>query len=213
VYADRPDVLVLALPRGGVPVGYEVAHALKVPLDVSVVRKVGLPGHEEFAMGAVAGGGVTVLDQEVVSRFGLPPEVIEESIARERQELQRREAAYREGRTEPDVAGKTVILVDDGLATGSTMKAAVVVLRQRSVGRVIVAAPVGSRETCETMRDVADAVVCLRTPEQFFAVGEWYAEFGQTTDREVSDLLARAAREAPIRPRRASGDAAARRSP
>jgi predicted phosphoribosyltransferase len=195
-YADRADVIVLALPRGGVPVGFEVAQALHAPLDVFLVRKLGVPGHEELAMGALATGGVRVLNDDVVRGLGIPPEVLDRVAAEEGRELQRREAAYREGRPAPDVRGKTVILVDDGLATGSTMRAAVAALRQQHPARIIVGVPVGAAETCDQFRDEADEVVCARTPEPFYAVGLWYGDFSQTTDEEVSFLLRQSERQA-----------------
>jgi len=197
-YADRPDVLVLALPRGGVPVAYEVAHALDAPLDVFLVRKLGLPGQEELAMGAIATGGVRVLNEDVVRALDLPDEVIDEVTAREQQELKRRERMYRGDRPPPDVRGRTVILVDDGLATGSTMRAAVAALRQMQPACIIVAVPVGAPETCAELQDEADEVVCARAPEPFYAVGVWYGDFSQTTDEEVRDLLERAAERTPI---------------
>ncbi len=196
-YANRPDVLVLALPRGGVPVAYEVARALHAPLDVFLVRKLGLPGHEEYAMGAVASGGVRVLNSEVVEQLHLPDEVIDTVTRRELKELKRRERIYRGDRPFPDVRGKTVILVDDGLATGSTMRAAAEVLRQQGPARLVVAVPAGSPETCDEFRDEVDEVVCAITPEPFYAVGLWYDDFSQTTDDEVRDLLAAARQEVP----------------
>jgi putative phosphoribosyl transferase len=192
-YAGRPDVLVLALPRGGVPVAYEVARALGVPLDVFVVRKMGLPGHEELAMGAIASGGVCVLNDEVVRGLKVPGRVIEAVAARELQELERRERAYRGGRTAPLVRGRTVILVDDGLATGSTMRAAVAALRQLEPARIVVAVPTAAPSTCEEFRHEADECVCEITPDPFYAVGLWYEDFSQTTDEEVRELLARSA--------------------
>ncbi|HZT78660.1 MAG TPA: phosphoribosyltransferase [Gemmataceae bacterium] len=191
-YANRPDVIVLALPRGGVPVGFEVARALHAPLDVFLVRKLGLPGQEELAMGAIATGGVRVLNEEVVRALALPPEVIDAVAGREREELERRERAYRDDRPPPDVRDRIVILVDDGLATGSTMRAAVAALRQQGPQRIVVAVPVGAMETCHEMRE-ADETVCARTPEPFYAVGAWYQDFSQTTDEEVRDLLEQAA--------------------
>jgi putative phosphoribosyl transferase len=188
-YADRPDVLVLALPRGGVPVGYEVARALHVPMDVYIVRKLGVPGHEELAMGAVASGGVRVLNDQVVAGLGVPNYVIDAVAAWEQQELERRERLYRGQRPPPDVRGKTVILVDDGLATGSTMLAAVRALRQLGPARVVVAVPVASPDTCELLKAEVDEVVCAVTPEPFYAVGLWYRDFSQTTDEEVRELL------------------------
>jgi erythromycin esterase-like protein/predicted phosphoribosyltransferase len=190
-YANRPDVLVLALPRGGVPVAYEVAGALRAPLDVFVVRKLGIPGHDELAMGAVATGGVHVLNKQVVNRLRVPGYVIDAVEARERQELARRERLYRGGRPPPDVRGRTVILVDDGLATGATMHAAIQALRQQQPARLVVAVPVASPETCEELKAEVDDVVCAVTPDPFYAVGYWYEDFSQTTDEEVRNLLAR----------------------
>jgi erythromycin esterase-like protein/predicted phosphoribosyltransferase len=189
-YANRPDVLVLALPRGGVPVGYEVARALSAPLDVFIVRKLGVPGYEELAMGAVATGGVRVLNDQLVERLGIPESLIDAVAARERQELARRERLYRGNRPPPDVRGRTVILVDDGLATGATMYAAIEALRQQNPARIVVAVPTASPETCEEMKTKADEVICAITPEPFHAVGRWYRDFSQTTDEEVGVLLA-----------------------
>jgi predicted phosphoribosyltransferase len=191
-YANRPDVIVLALPRGGVPVGYEVARALNAALDAFLVRKLGAPGQEEFAMGAIASGGVRVLNEQAVSTLRIPDSVIESVAAREKQELSRRERLYRGDRPSADVHRKTVILVDDGLATGSTMHAAVRALRQKQAGRIVVAVPVAARETCEALRAEADDIVCAVTPDPFFAVGLWYEDFSQTTDEEVRDLLEQA---------------------
>lgn len=192
-YADRPDAIVLALPRGGVPVGFEVARALNLPLDVFLVRKLGLPGQEELAMGAIASGGVRVLNHEVIEALDVPPEVVDDVAAAEERELARRERLYRDDRPPLDVRGKTVILVDDGLATGSTMRAAVAALRQRGPARIIVAVPVGAAETCAALGQEADHVVCAFVPERFHAVGLWYQNFDQTTDEEVHDLLEQAA--------------------
>jgi predicted phosphoribosyltransferase len=192
-WADRPDVLVLALPRGGVPVGYEVARRLGAPLDVFVVRKLGVPGHEELAMGALATGGVRVLNPDVIGGLGIPTEVIEAVTAREAEELARRERAYRGDRPPAEVAGRVVILVDDGLATGATMRAAATAVRERGPSRVVVAAPVGAPDACRALRAVADDTVCLLTPGWFSAVGAWYDDFSPTTDAEVRDLLERAA--------------------
>ncbi len=192
-YADRPDVLVLALPRGGVPVAYEVARLLHAPLDVFLVRKLGLPGHEELAMGAIASGGVRVLNEDVVRTLHVPEADIDASAARELRELERRERVYRDDRPFPDLSGRTVILVDDGLATGSTMRAAVAALRRQGPAWIVVAVPVGAAETCSTFQGEADEVVCARTPEPFYAVGLWYGDFSQTTDEEVRYLLERAA--------------------
>jgi predicted phosphoribosyltransferase len=194
-YANRPDVIVLALPRGGVPVAYEVARALQAPLDVFLVRKLGLPGREELAMGAIASGGIRVLNHEVVEALGVPEEIIDEVAVAEEEELRRRERLYRDDRPPLNVAGKTVILVDDGLATGSTMRAAVQALREQSPARVIVAVPVGAPETCAKLQQEADRVVCAYTPDMFYAVGLWYEHFDQTTDEEVRELLEVAAHE------------------
>jgi putative phosphoribosyl transferase len=188
-YAGRPGMLVLALPRGGVPVAFEVAWALGAPLDVFLVRKLGLPGQEEPAMGAIATGGVRVLNEEEARRLRIPGRVIDEVAAEELRELGRRERAYRGDRPAPDVRGRTVILVDDGLATGSTMRAAVAALRRQGPARIVVAVPVGAPETCREFQDEADESVCARTPEPFYAVGLWYGDFAQTTDEEVHDLL------------------------
>lgn len=194
-YGNRPDVMVLALPRGGVPVGYEVARALHAPLDVFLVRKLGVPGQEELAMGAIASGGTRVLNEEVVDMLNIPDEVIDGVAAEEQQELNRRERDYRDGRPPPDVRGRTVILVDDGLATGSTMRAAVAALRQQRPARIVVAVPVGAPDTCAEFQREADEAICARTPVPFHAVGIWYDDFRQTSDEEVRDLLARAAEE------------------
>jgi putative phosphoribosyl transferase len=194
-YAGRPDVIVLALPRGGVPVAFEFARALHAPLDVFLVRKLGAPGRRELAMGAVASGGVCVLNDAVVEALGVTEEEIADAVARERKELERREQLYRGGGPAPDVRGRTVILVDDGLATGSSMRAAVVALRRREPARVVVAVPVGATETCAEFQAEADETVCVATPEPFYGVGRWYDDFSQTTDDEVHDLLARAAAE------------------
>jgi putative phosphoribosyl transferase len=189
-YAHCPDVLVLALPRGGVPVAYEVARALGTPLDVFVVRKLGVPGHEELAMGAVATGSVRVLNDDVVRGLRIPDRVIDAVTALEQQELARRERLYRGDRTPPDVRGRTVILVDDGLATGATMHAAIAALRQQEPARIVVAVPTAAPETCNALRAEVDDVVCAITPEPFHAVGLWYEDFSQTTDEEVRELLA-----------------------
>jgi predicted phosphoribosyltransferase len=195
-YTGRDDVLVLALPRGGVPVAHEVARALEAPLDVFLVRKLGVPGHEELAMGAIASGGVCVLNPDVVQSLRISAEVLETAIAAELRELERRERAYRGDRPAPQVQGRTVILVDDGLATGSTMRAAVTALRRLGPARIVVAVPTASPVTCEELRHEADDCVCTLTPEPFHAVGLWYEDFSQTTDEEVQDLLERSA--API---------------
>lgn len=187
-YAGRGDVVVLALPRGGVPVGYEVARAIGAPLDVFLVRKLGVPGHRELAMGALASGGVRVLDDALIEYLDIPPEAIEAVTREEQAELERREQAYRTAPA-PDLRGRVVILTDDGLATGSTMKAAVRAVRQREPSRIVVAAPVGSRDACGDLERLADEVVCARMPANFSAVGQWFRDFSQTTDEEVRELL------------------------
>ena len=190
-YANRPGVLVLALPRGGVPVGFEVARELGAPRDVFLVRKLGVPGYEELAMGAVATGGVRVLNDEIVRGLGISEHEIDAAAARELQELARRQRLYRGDRPLPDIAGRTVILVDDGLATGATIRAAIAVVRQQQPARIVVAVPTASPDTCEALKAEADDVVCAMTPEPFLAVGHWYEDFTQTTDDEVRELLAR----------------------
>jgi putative phosphoribosyl transferase len=189
-YANQSDVLVLALPRGGVPVAAEVARRLRVMLDLLVVRKLGLPGQPELAVGAIAAGGVRVLNREVVDSLRVPEHVIEKVAAQELRELQRRERAYRGDKPPVDVRGKTVILVDDGVATGSTMFAAIAALRQLDAKRIVVGTPTIARGTFESMRVVADEVAAVIVPEDFFGVGQWYEDFSQTTDEEVRDLLA-----------------------
>lgn len=189
-YANRSDVMVLALPRGGVPVAYEVAHALDALLDVFLVRKLGVPGHEELAMGAIATGNVRVLNEDVVSYLGIPDTLIDQVAARERRELSRRENLYRGSSLPLSVSGRTVIVVDDGLATGSTMRAAVKALKRLGPAKIIVAAPVAARETCESFKaDVDSTCVCVMSPEPFQGVGLWYRDFAQTTDEEVCLLL------------------------
>ena len=192
-YAGRADVIVLALPRGGVPVAFEVAEALRAPLDVFVVRKLGVPGQEELAMGAIATGGVRVTNKEVLRHLHISGEVFEAAAAREAGELERREREYRGNRPAPDLRGRTVILVDDGLATGSTMRAAARALRELGPERVVVAVPVGAPQTCEEFRAEVDEVVCAMTPEPFRGVGLWYDDFTQTSDEEVHELLGRSA--------------------
>lgn len=193
-YAGRNDVVVLALPRGGVPVAFEVARRLEAPLDLFLVRKLGTPGHRELAMGAIASGGVRVLNDDVVRWYGIAQDDIDAVAQEEERELLRRELAYREGRDPAPVEGRVAILVDDGLATGSTMRAAVKAVRQRDPSRVVVAVPVGARDTCDELSAIADEVVCVGTPEPFSAVGQWYADFNQTTDDEVRRLLSEHAR-------------------
>jgi len=197
-YANRDDVLVLALPRGGVPVAAEVARKLNAPLDVFVVRKLGLPGHPELAMGAIASGGVRVFNGEVVNALRIPDEVIDAVSGEELIELQRRENAYRAGLPPLEIEGKTVIVVDDGVATGSTMLAAVSALRQLNAARIVVAAPVIAASSCREIQRKADEVVTVMIPERFYAVGQWYEDFSQTSDEEVRELLAQAARRQPV---------------
>ncbi|HEX8848846.1 MAG TPA: phosphoribosyltransferase [Gemmatimonadaceae bacterium] len=202
-YAGRKDTIVLALPRGGVPVAYEVARALGAPLDVFVVRKLGVPGHEEFAMGAIASGGTRVLDEHTIHSLGIPRGEVERITRDERRELERRDAVYRGNRPFPKLMGKTVIVVDDGLATGATMRAAVVALRQHEPAAVIAAAPVGARATCAALKWTANDCVCAVCPEPFYGVGLWYDDFAQTTDEEVQELLEMA--RGPRRPERPNG--------
>ena len=191
-FANRSDTAVLALPRGGVPVGFEVAKALHASLDVFVVRKLGVPGHEELAMGAIASGGICVLNEDVVRAAGIPNEAINTVAADEERELERREHVYREGRPAVAVQGRTVILVDDGLATGSSMRVAVMALKRKKPAQIVVAVPVAAPETCAEMESEVDQVICVVTPEPFRSVGEWYRDFSQTSDEEVRDLLRRA---------------------
>jgi predicted phosphoribosyltransferase len=192
-YANRKDVIVLGLPRGGVPVAFEVARELNAPMDVFLVRKLGVPGHEELAMGAIATGGVMVLNEDVVKHLRIPHELIDEVAARERKELERRDREYRDGRAPPDVAGRIVILVDDGLATGSTMRAAVAALRRLDPAHIGVGVPAAAPESCAEIGRLVDEIECVETPAPFFAVGAWYDDFSQTTDAEIRELLERAA--------------------
>jgi len=192
-YANRDDVVVLALPRGGVPVGFEVAKGLHAPLDVFVVRKLGSPGQEELAMGAIASGGVRVLNRDLLRALRIPDEVVDQITQEEQRELERREREYRDERSPVDVRGKTVILVDDGLATGSSMRVAVLALKQKEPAQVVVAVPVAPADTCTELQSVADKVVCAVTPQPFWGVGQWYEDFSQTSDEEVRELLRRAA--------------------
>jgi putative phosphoribosyl transferase len=191
-YADRPNVLILALPRGGVPVAFEIARALKLPLDVFLVRKLGVPGQEELAMGAVASGNVRILQADVIEGLGIPRSVIEAVTADETPELARGERAFRGDRPRPQVCGRDIILVDDGLATGSTMRAAVTALKLQSPERIIVAVPVADSETCDEIKNEVDEIICLRTPTSFYAVGLWYETFPQLTDEEVREFLRKA---------------------
>jgi len=191
-YAKRPGVLVLALPRGGVPVAFEVASALSAPLDVFLVRKLGVPGHPELAMGAIAAGGIEVFSEDLIRDIGVPRALVQQVAVRERLELERRDRAYRGDRPAPVLRGRTIILIDDGLATGSSMQAAVLALRQQAPAAIVVAVPVGASDTCERLARIADRVVCLSMPEPFRAVGLWYRDFDETSDEEVTALLAAA---------------------
>jgi predicted phosphoribosyltransferase len=197
-YANQVNGIVLGLPRGGVPVAYEVAKYLRAPLDVFIVRKLGVPGFEELAAGAIASGGVRVLNEDVVRAIPYASEAIEAVTAKETAELQRREQIYREGRAAPELRDKIAILVDDGLATGATMRAAVKALRQRGASKIVVAVPVGPPDTCREIAQEADEAVCLNTPPFFQAVGQYYEDFSQTTDGDVRELLARAANDRPV---------------
>lgn len=197
-YADRKDVVVLALPRGGVPVAFEVAKALQAPLDVFVVRKLGVPGHEELAMGAIATGGVYVVNEHVVHMLAIPDSVIEEVAEREQKELERREQLYRDDLPPSDARNRIVILVDDGLATGSTMRAAVAALRKQHPAHIVVAVPVAAPVVRDEFKAEVDEIVCASTPEPFFGVGYWYEDFSQTSDEEVHDLLALSEQERPL---------------
>lgn len=191
-FVNRPNLLILALPRGGVPVAFEIACALHAPLDVFLVRKLGVPGQEELAMGAIASGNVRILQPEVVSGLGIPPSVIETVTAEKMRELARRERAIRGDRPNPQIRNREIILVDDGLATGSTVYAAVASLKQQHPQSIIVAVPVAARKACEEFRSAVDEIICLRTPEPFLAVGLWYEMFPQLTDEEVREFLKKA---------------------
>jgi predicted phosphoribosyltransferase len=196
-YAGRPDVLVLALPRGGVPVAFEIARALRAPMDLFLVRKLGVPGQEELAMGAVASGGGRVLNRDVVEALGIPDRVIDAVAEREERELERREQLYRDGRPPVNAEGRAVILVDDGLATGATMRAVVATLRQQQPARIVIAVPLAAPSVCREFEAEVDEIVCARTPEPFYAVGLWYEDFSPTSDEEVHDLLRRSAQTQP----------------
>lgn len=190
-YRGDPNLLVLALPRGGVPVGFEVARTLGAPLDLMLVRKLGVPWHRELAMGAVATGGVRVLNDDVITRLNIDPAAIEAVAQAEGRELERRQRAYRGERPEPEIAGRTVIIVDDGLATGATMRAAIDAINKQHAARLVVAVPVGPRETCEELEERVDELVCLHAPDPFFAIGIWYESFPPLADEEVRELLQR----------------------
>ncbi|KTD58984.1 phosphoribosyltransferase [Legionella sainthelensi] len=189
-YAKRTDVIILALPRGGVPVAYEIAKKLSLKLDVFIVRKLGVPGHEEFAMGAIASGGIVVLNEEVLSTLHLNKDAINQVIQSEQDELSRREFVYRGKQYVPEVMEKTVILVDDGIATGYTMRAAIAALRQKHPAKIIIAVPVAARSTCDELAPLVETIICPLKPANFYAVGLWYNDFSQTTDEEVIKLLA-----------------------
>lgn len=189
VYAGRQDVTVLALPRGGVPVAYEVARALNAPLDVFIVRKLGMPGREELAIGAIASGGVRVLNQDIIRILSIPDEVVEFIVRREGQELERREKLYRGGRAMPEIRDRTIILIDDGLATGASMRAAIEGVRAQHPARIVIAVPTAAIETYEALQDEVDEILCMITPEPFYGVGYWYQDFSQITDEEVRNLL------------------------
>ena len=191
-YLNQVDTVILALPRGGVPVAYEIGKELGLPVDIFVVRKLGVPGHEELAMGAIASGGVRHINRDVVDQLRIDSETIDVASRREQKEIERRERLYRGQRPPVDVRNKTVILVDDGLATGSTMRAAIAALRQHRPARIVVAVPTAAPQTCSEIADEVDEIICAATPETFYAVGQWYQEFSQTTDDEVRELLARA---------------------
>jgi predicted phosphoribosyltransferase len=199
-YRDSSDVVVMALPRGGVPVAYEVARELRAPLDVFVVRKLGAPGFPEIALGAIASGDVVVTNDDVIGDFGITPDELEPITEAERRELHRREKAYRDGRPPADIKGKTIIVVDDGLATGATMLAALKGIRAQSPGRVVLAVPVAPEDTCEGLSHIADEVVCVTTPKLFIAVGAAYSDFEQTSDDEVQRLLAAPTRRHHLQP-------------
>lgn len=192
-YKGRPDTLILALPRGGIPVAAEIGKELQLPIDVFVVRKLGVPGHEELAMGAIATGDMRIINYEVVGQLGISQETIEAVAQKEREELRRREQLYRGSKPPRDVHDRNVILVDDGIATGSTIRAAIAALRQLSPARIIVAVPVAAAETARQVGGEVDEMICAQTPEQLYAIGQWYEHFEQTTDEEVQDLLDRAA--------------------
>lgn len=191
-YANRPDVIVLALPRGGVPVGYEIARSLNVPLDVCLVRKLGVPGQEELAMGAIAPGGVTVLNQDVISSLQISRQALLQVATQEKQELERRMQVYRGDRPLPQIQNRTVILVDDGIATGSTLRAAITLLQRQQPQAIVVAVPVAPLSTCQALQKIVQQVVCLSNPEPLRSIGMWYRNFSQTTDEEVCYLLAQA---------------------
>ena len=194
-YADRSDVIVLAVPRGGLPVAYEVAMALSAPLDIFIVRKLGLPGHQELAMGAIASGGIRILNEDIIRALNIPGEMINNVAQQEMQELQRREHSYRGNRPAPEVRDRTVFLIDDGLATGASMRAAVAGLRARRPARIVIAVPTAAPQTCDSFKTEVDEIVCAITPEPFYGVGKWYEDFSQVTDEEVRAFLEEATRQ------------------
>jgi predicted phosphoribosyltransferase len=196
-YSNRDDVLILALPRGGVPVAFEVAKALNVKMDIFIVRKLGVPGNEELAMGAIASDNIRVLNEDVVRSFRIPERVIDEVAANELKELERRERLYRGNRPKPNITGSTVILIDDGLATGATMRAAAAAVKTKNPAKIVIAVPTAAPDTCSYFAAEVDEIICFATPEPFYGVGAWYEDFSQTTDREVCDLLDRAAKIKP----------------
>jgi putative phosphoribosyl transferase len=193
-YKNRPDVLILALPRGGVPVAFEVAKELNVKMDVFIVRKLGVPGNEELAMGAISSDNIRVLNEDVIRAFQIPQKIIEEVAENEFRELERRERIYRGNRQKPNISGSTVILIDDGLATGATMRAAVEAVKTKNPAKLIIAVPTAAPDTCSSFGNEVDEIICVATPEPFYGVGAWYEDFSQTTDKEVCELLNRAAR-------------------
>jgi putative phosphoribosyl transferase len=197
-YANRPDVLLLALPRGGVPVAFEVAKELNVNMDVFIVRKLGVPGNEELAMGAIASDNIRVLNEDVIGAFQIPPKLIDEIADNEFRELERRERLYRGNRPKPKISGSTIILIDDGLATGATMRAAVMAVKTKNPAKIVIAVPTAAPDTCSAFGNEVDEIICVATPEPFYGVGAWYEDFSQTTDKEVCELLGRAAKIKPI---------------
>ena len=188
-YKDRPDVLVLGLPRGGVPVAYEVSKALHVPMDILVVRKVGVPGFRELAMGAVASNNTLILDRTLIQELGITPDAVTSAVNKAKDELDHQETQYRQGRNPPEIRGKTIILIDDGLATGSSMRAAIEAVRAKNAATIVVAVPLSAKQTFDALRETADRIVCAETPEPFEAVGLWYENFGPTSDEEIHKLL------------------------
>jgi putative phosphoribosyl transferase len=196
-YANRSDVIILALPRGGVPVAFEVAKELNVKMDVFIVRKLGVPGNEELAMGAIASDNIRVLNEDVIRSFQIPQSVIDEVAVNELRELERRERLYRGNRPKPDISGSTVILIDDGLATGATMRAAAAAVKTKNPAKIVIAVPTAASDTCSAFENEVDKTICVATPEPFYGVGAWYEDFSQTTDKEVCELLNKAAKIKP----------------